>query len=79
MTDFIYSRGDQVVWLTEKTGQHTGVHRYRANGETYCSRTVPPDDRIIPFHPRYDACRVCERMYARAEKYLEDHPLEAAS
>ena len=74
MSQIIYSRGDQVVWLTEKTGHHTAVHRYFQGGQTYCSRAVPPDDRVIPFHPRYNNCCSCERMYERAEKYLEDHP-----
>lgn len=78
MSEIIYSRGDQVVWLTEKTGQHTTVHRYRGDGETYCSRKIPPDDRIVPFHHRYDVCRVCERMCARADKYF-DKELEEAS
>lgn len=70
MSAFIFHRGDQVVWLIEPFG-HSAVHIYRADRQTFCSREVPDDDRLIPSHNRYRTCGVCNRMYNRAEKERE--------
>lgn len=64
--------GDRVAWTTKQNGKTTGlssVHRVYDRGVTYCSATIPDEDRragLTPLLPVLNVCKRCERMYSQA-------------
>jgi hypothetical protein len=65
----MHETGTVVVWTLKWHGVTSGLseaHRYHTAGKTYCMRTMPAPDRLVPTALlSVPICKRCEVLYTK--------------